>query len=726
MPKTEHIQMSFNTGEISPRLSARIDFKKYLNALETLENFLPLLHGGVKRRPGSRYIAPIKDETKNVRLLEFEFSTTQAYVIEAGPGWMRFYRNSGQIVSGDTNVAISNGTFDSDLTDWVDRDAGGGASIWNAGGYLELDGAGGGGEARRYQLLAIGEAVDENVHVLKFQVVSTDVATETVTLRIGSAIGGEQVLADTTFEKGYHCIEFIPGDGVGNIYIEFEATADNVLIDDVSLIDNAAAEIGNGYADADIHDIQYAQDADVMWITHWGYKTQKLSRTGHASWSLTDYHPTADPFTSANNYPRAVGFHEQRIHFAATKNNPQTWYTSKSGDFEDMTTGTDDDHGMVFVLASGKVNVIVWLQPSDRGLLLGTVGSEFTAEGEAGLAITPTNILVKKRSEHGTKDVVRPLKVGGTTLFVQRAGRKIREFVYQFETDNFTAPDLLLLAEHMTGPQDSTTPGVGVTLVDMAFKQEPDQSVYVVRSDGVLLVCTLDRNQDVVAWSRHIFGGELDDSDHPEVEAVASIPHPDGDRSQTWIVTKRTINSSDRKFVEFIGEGEGSHYNDILVDCGISGGPFDPAQSSFSGLDHLEGETVKILGDGAVYPDQVVVSGALSGLDPTITNIEVGLAYTSTLKTLRPEVEGGTIHALKKHRPKIAVRIKDTLGIQIESQQIPWRSSDDLMDAVEPLRSYDVEVRNLGWDKGAQVTITQALPMPTNILAVMGTLSIED
>lgn len=726
MPKTEHIQMSFNTGEISPRLSARIDFKKYLNALETLENFIPLIHGGVKRRPGSRHIAPIKDETKNARLLEFEFSTTQAYIIEMGPDWFRFYRNSGQIVAGDTDAVIANGTFDTDLASWTDADNGTGASIWNASGYMELDGAGAGNEAIRYQAVTVSSPQDIETHVLKFQVVSTDIATETVNLKIGNTIEGVEILASTAFKKGWHCIEFVPGASVGTIYITFEALVNNLTIDNVSLIDDAAAEIGNPYADADIFDIQYAQDADVMWITHWSYKPHKLTRTGHASWSLTEYTPTADPFTTATTFPRAVGFHEQRIHFAATKTNPQRWFASKSGDFEDMTTGTGDDDAFIFTLASGRVNVIIWLQPTDRGLILGTVGSEFTAEGETNQAITPTNVVVKKRSEHGSKEVIRPLKVGGTTLFVQRAGRKIREFVYQFETDNFTAPDLLLLAEHLAGPKDATTPGVGLTLKDIAFKQEPDQSVYAVRSDGVLLLCTLDRGQDVVAWSRHIIGGALTGSSNPEVEAVASIPHPDGDRTQTWLIVKRTINALTRKYVEFIGEGEGSHYNDVLVDSGLTGGPFGPPQTSLAGLDHLEGETVTILGDGAVYPTKVVTAGVISGLDPAVTNVEVGLTYTSTLKTLRPEIPGQTIHSLKKHRPKISVRINDTLGIKINNQQIPWRSSEDPMDSVEPLRSEDVEVRNLGWDKEAKVTITQALPMPTNILAVMGTLAIED
>lgn len=725
MARPQNVQMAFNAGEISPRLYHRFDFTKYKNAVKTLENFIPLVHGGVRRRAGSRFISAIKDETKIARLLEFQFNTTQAYIIESGPGWMRFYRESGQIVSDDTDGVIANGTFDSDISSWTGRSSGTGTATWDSGtASMKLHGAGAGNEGRAYQGVTIGAGFTGNVHVLKFKVNVTTPASQVAKLRIGTTVGGSEIVATTDFNQGWHCIEFTPG--ATTFYVEFESLITDAFIDDVSLIDDAAVEIGNDFTQAVSDEIQYAQDADVMWLTHWDHKPMKLTRSGHATWSLTEYHPTADPFTSVNNYPRGVTMHDQRIQFCGTRTDPQKFWGSKSGNFENLTIGTADDDAYAYTLYSGKVNVLVWMASTDRGLVLGTVGSEFTAIGDNQVGITPTNIDARERVSSGSREVIRPLRVGSTTLFVQSSGRSIMEFVYQFETDNFVTNSLMLYATHLTGPQSELSPGsAGLTITKMAFKKQPDPMILALRSDGTLLSCTIDRTQDVVAWARQIFGGAFG-TGQAVCEDVAVIPHPDKDRDQAWVIVKRTINGSTRRYVEFLGEGDGSYYNDILLDSAITGGPFGVPADTLTGLAHLEGQTVHVLGDGAVYANMVVSSGQITGLSPGVTVVEVGLPYTSTLVTLRPFVEGAVIHSLKKQQPKLFVIVQDTLGIEVNGQQFPWRSTEDLMDSVVSLKSEEIQVTNLGWDRDATVTIRQTFPMPTNILAIAGTVVVED
>jgi hypothetical protein len=92
---------------------------------------------------------------------------------------------------------------------------------------------------------------------------------------------------------------------------------------------------------------------------------------------------------------------------------------------------------------------------------------------------------------------VQPVQVGSTVLFLQRASRKIRELVYNFNTDSYVAPDLTILAEHITEG--------GIT--ELAYQQEPDSIVWAIRSDGVLLGMTYRREEEVVGWHRHIIGG---------------------------------------------------------------------------------------------------------------------------------------------------------------------------------------------------------------------------
>src|SRR3990172_2706677 len=158
LARRNHIQTSFNAGELSPRLHARTDFERYAAGMKECTNFIPLVQGGIKRRSGTRFIREVKDSAKQTTLIPFQFSDVQAYILEVGDTYIRFYKSQGIIVAADTDASISNGTFDTDLTNWTVRDAGTGASTWNSGngGQLQLAGGGAGNEARRYQSVTIG------------------------------------------------------------------------------------------------------------------------------------------------------------------------------------------------------------------------------------------------------------------------------------------------------------------------------------------------------------------------------------------------------------------------------------------------------------------------------------------------------------------------------------------------------------------------------------------
>jgi hypothetical protein len=715
MPRAHDIQNIFNAGEFSELLDARSDFAKFSAAVAQLENWLPQIHGGATRRPGTRYVAEIKDSSKKGRLIPFEFSTEQAYIIELGEKALRFFRNSGQLNSEDTDASIANGAFGSDITSWTARNSGTGSIAWDGTNLvMDITSAAAGNEGRAYQAVTIGASFQANLHVLKFRVFLGELK-----LRIGTTVGGEEILVATTMKKGWHCQEFTPN--AGTIYIEFEsAESTSSSLDDVSLIDNAPVEIDSPYLEADLFQIQYAQSADVIWMVHNGHKPMKLTRRGNASWDLIDYAPTSDPFTSADNFPTSVSFIEQRIAFGGTLNALSTLYLSKSADFEDMTEGTTDADAFVLAIASGRVNVIEWTVGTDRGLLIGTAGGEYTLSGQINEPLTPTNFLIRERTVHGARPDVLPVRVDNSVIFLQRSGKKVREFVFDFTSDSFRAPDLIVLGEHLTRNR---------TITDMAFKQEPTPRVWCVGSDGVLLALTINRAQDVVAWSPHKLGGSFGSTAWGIAESVASIPHPDQDKDQLWITVKRTIDGATKRYVEFFGESESrwADYKQLGLDSAITGGVFDPKVSLVSGIDHLEAETVGILGDRAVYTDQVVSSGQVTGLTPTVADAEVGLNFTSTIKTLKPELQlgGGTIQGLIKQLPKITVRMFETLGIKIEAQELGWRAVADPMDAPESLFTGDKSIVRLGADISGQITITQALPLPATILAIMYTIDVE-
>ena len=164
-----------------------------------------------------------------------------------------------------------------------------------------------------------------------------------------------------------------------------------------------------------------------------------------------------------------------------------------------MASGTNDDDAMVYTIASNQVNAIQAMKAT-RTLIVMTTGGEYAvSSGAAQDAITPTNINIRKQSNYGSAGV-DALSIGNATIFLQRAKRKIRELAYNFDTDGYTAPDLTILADHISESG----------LSDMAYQQEPHSIVWAVRNDGQLAGLTYNRLENVVAWHRHIFGGKSD------------------------------------------------------------------------------------------------------------------------------------------------------------------------------------------------------------------------
>jgi hypothetical protein len=202
-------------------------------------------------------------------------------------------------------------------------------------------------------------------------------------------------------------------------------------------------------------------------------------------------------FSDTTGHPSCVSFFEQRLVFAGTTDEPQTLFFSAAGDYENMTTGTNADDAMVYTIASNQVNAIRYLK-AVRTLVVGTTGGEFTVSADGtDASITPTNITIKRQSSFGSANV-DAIPAGNAILFLQKAKRKIRELQYNFDSDGYQAPDLTILNE-------VTDTGIN----QMSYQQEPSSIIWCVREDGVLAALTYQRSENVVAWTRHIFGGVL-------------------------------------------------------------------------------------------------------------------------------------------------------------------------------------------------------------------------
>jgi len=283
-----HTSTSFASGEMSPKLYGRTDLNQYKNGAREIENFTIMPHGGLTRRMGTQYLASVKTANDKTRLIPFIVSDDTSYVMELGNGYIRFFINKGQLLS---SQEITNGTFDSDISGWTDRSAGTGSTAWNAG-KLDLVGGGGGNEARTYQGIKLGTST----YTL------TVSASNTLNYRIGTAVGSGNIKFGTVTGVG-QTISFTPSTAA-TVYIEFEnPNNDTRNIDDVS-IDNPIYQIDAPWALSDIFELDYAQSADIMVVTHPDYQQQQIVRFGVNDWEVSDYDLSDGPYYSTvdSNY----------------------------------------------------------------------------------------------------------------------------------------------------------------------------------------------------------------------------------------------------------------------------------------------------------------------------------------------------------------------------------------------------------------------------------------
>ena len=428
-------------------------------------------------------------------------------------------------------------------------------------------------------------------------------------------------------------------------------------------------------------------------------------------------------WSTENGYPRTVTFFEDRLWWAGSSGNPQTVWASKTGEYENHQVVDLDESALLFTLNTDQVNVIEWMSAA-KLLALGTAGGEFVVSASSETeAITPGNVRAVRHATYGSKSEVQPVRVEQVALFVQRAGRKLREFVFDFDTDSFVAPDMTVLADHIALAR----------IKKMAFQQEPNRILWCVLEDGQLVGFTYERRQEVTGWHRHLIGGVSS-----FVESVAVIPHPDGDRDQVWLIVRRTVDGATKRYVEYFEE-DWLRTNDaedaFFVDSGLT---YDGAPATvISGLTHLEGETVKILADGATHPDKTVASGSIT-LDDSASVVQVGLSYEAVLQTMRIEAGAadGVAQGKTKRITRTVFRLDQTgpglfygpTDVDADMDELNMRDGSDLMDSPVPL--FDGDTERLLWPEGyeqlGRVTVKHKLPLPCTVTAIMLQLSTQD
>ena len=648
---------AFSAGEISPLLEGRTGIEKYKEGLADLTNMIVMPTGGTKRRPGTEYLGEVKTSSVKSRLIPFQFKSTDTYILEFGNEIMRVYRNGAQVLNATAKTITaatkaSPGVLTSNSHGFSNGDE---IFIASVGGMTELNGR-------------------------NYRVANSTTNTFTLTDLFGVAIN---TTSFTTYTSG--------------------GTATEIF------------ELATPYPEAKLPDVRFVQSADTMYFVHPEYAIRTLTRSDHNNWTFATPSISGSPSPALNtsgNYPSVVTFFEQRLVFANTAANPQTIWFSKNADYTNFTAGTGDNDALIYTIASNTVDSIRYLS-STRVLAIGTTGGEFVLTSTNDGPVTPTTTLIRKYSNYGTANV-EPVQVADVTLFLQRGARKIREFKFvgDVNTSGYAAPDMTILAEHITQG--------GITA--FAYQQEPESIVWALRSDGTLLGLTYRREEEVVGWHKHTIGGVFG-TGQAIVESIAPLPTDTGN-DDLYLIVKRTINSQTKRYVEVLKPFDFGSVTTaaFFVDSGLAYS--GSAVTSLSGLYHLEGQSVAILANGATHPDETVSGGGIT-LDYSSTTAAVGFSYTSEMQTMRIESgsEDGTSQGKPKRIHAVTLRLFETVGIEVgnsssEIDRIPFRDSSMAMDQGIPLFTGDKEIEFPGgFDNDDRIYVRQSQVLPMTVLA---------
>jgi len=660
------IQNDFTSGELDPKLRARTDIAQYKSGLATAKNVSIQPQGGAKRRDGTKYVAELDSGAANaVRMISFEFSVSDSYMIVVTPGKMYFFKDGSLVTdingSGNDYLAVSaltssiipemNWIQSADTIIIVHEDLaptkvvrGATDSDWTAS-TITFD------YVPQYAY-TISTVAGSTITTDSFDHLDPSGTSGNITIEAMKSGGSSESNAFTN-AASYYENQYINVTPFGRLRI-------------VRKVDNHTLEC---FAEVPLFDNTIIAKADFEFER--GYE---------------------DVWSSSKGYPRSVTFHEGRLYLGGTKSRPSTIFGSRVSDFFNFDPGEAlDDAAVEATLDTGTFNAIVDMY-SGRHLQVFTTGGEFYVPQTLDDPITPTNLIVKAQTAFGMKPGIRLQNVDGSTLFVQRQGKALQEFVFSDTVNAYTSSKISLLSSHLLKSPEEMAVRVSTST------DEGDRLMIVNGDDGSIACYTLLRSQNVIAPTEWTTDGEF-------INIGVDV-------DDIYVIVKRTVNSSDVYYVELFDA-------DVFLDCAKTGG----AASSVN-MPHLEAETVKIIRDGIVEADQTVAASpsTVTFADAATASYQVGLNFTPTVKTLpvEPNLPSGSLKGFKKRIFEINAELFETQAMQINSKEISFRNfGDDILDdAVEDFTGIKTLNGVLGYGYDGQLTITQTVPLKMTVLGV--------
>ena len=727
MSRIIQIQNDFTSGELDPKLRARTDIDQYQSGLTTARNVSIQPQGGANRRDGTKFIAELDSGAGTaVRMVPFEFSVNDSYMLVFTPGKMYVFKD------GDLETDINGSGNDfltvSDITssiipemNWVQSAdtvivvhedlepikivRGATDSDWTASKIefdhiplhaFEFD-------VHSPQFTITPSAVTGNI-TLTASAVTTDNGTaqagssNTITLKSSTnyTLNDEpngmfiEITAGTGSGQKRHVEDYVASTKVLTVFPAFDTAPDNtsqykvVAFNDSAVGEYAVADNGFGRA----RYVEFISDTQMKALVEIPF----FDTDGITKGNWNSEHGYEEVWSSTRGWPRSVTFHEGRLYFGGSKARPSTLWGSRVSDFFNFDPGEAlDDAGVEATLDTGTFNAIVDIY-SGRHLQVFTTGAEFYVPQALDEPITPTNMIVKQQTAFGMKPGIRLQNVDGSTLFVQRQGKSLQEFIYSDTVQAYTSAKISLLSSHLL-----KSPGEMAVRVSTGT-DEGDRLLIVNDDDGSIACYTLLRSQNVIAPSEWTTDGEF--------------LNIGVDVDDIYTVVKRTVNSVDVYYVELFDA-------DTLLDSAKTGG----AAASVT-MDHLEGDTVKIIRDGVIEPDQTVPASPFTVTFATAatTSHQVGLNFTPEIKTLpvEPRLSSGSLKGFKKRIFEVNAELFETQSLTIDGKLVPFRQfgAGVLGGAVPEYTGIKTLHSMLGYTYDGQITIGQDVPLKMTLLGI--------
>jgi hypothetical protein len=772
-------QNSWGKGEISPWTRGRIDTELYYSSAESLKNMLVRPSAVPVRRAGTKHAGEVRDSTQDVRLIEFVFSVEQSYIIEMGNFYLRMKDSSGQPVIYDLDSApdwadatvYTSGTVveqSSSVPAWVS------GNFYFEGGYVtnggdtyisiasriagttNEPGVGIGWElvwelvlSQHSYFICIKDHTSEAA--VNEPQTGTDWEDFWYEMALAGGLTGEWEVEVTTpySEAQIWDVDYAQKDDVikmthqSHDIGELRRYADNVWAfvqgviegppwaeknqDKDVKIKSANKAVGGPYAiTATGGDVFVAEDVERF------YRIGPLNDAGEQG--FVEILTVADPQTATGNvivelknnsfhtdwsrnaffegnYPAHVTYHEARLELSNTPEDPQKKWFSKSFLYNDFNTGDTDEDGFDLTINSEQANPIKWVA-SAKASISGTFGSEFVTLSPTDGSLNNGNKNAKQQSGWGG-EFIRPRKIGNRVYYVQRGFRKLREFYYVWDEDNYDASDMTELADHIT------ISGIK----DMDYQRNQDSLLWCVLENGKGAVLSRHHQSEIMAWTPIVTDGDI--------KSIRFIPNPDGFSDRGFMIVERTfagVNGGDPvKYIEYFDnhviEDDTTQLELFYVDSGVKYVSIFPTTDDFTGLEHLEGETVDIFVDGVDWGTGTVSGGEVTNPAGAWNVAAVGLNFESIVQQnpLNSQTQTGTAKGKIRRINELSIDMYKTLGVEYSSDGTKWYPVG-VPEGVDKTVLFTGIVPNLTFTgdldyKGA-IYLKQTRPYSMNILGI--------